>query len=297
MTTTINKKKTGTIKLMAIDLDGTLLNSDHKMSEATATALKAAMAQGVKVVLATGKTRHSATALIERLGLDTPGIYVQGLVISYPDGTERHLGTLDPALLRRLVTFAEERGFIPMMYSGKRLIARHETIEAAELTQQYDEPLPEFVGPLQNMLGDLPINKVMFAGNGAKAITALRWQIAQMLDGKGRLVQALPEALELLPMGASKGTALRTLLKDLGIEPAEVLAIGDGENDIEMIQMAGIGVAMGNANEKLKAIANATVADNDHDGVAEAVYQFVIKDTAQAEPAGVTAGDSKEQES
>jgi Cof subfamily protein (haloacid dehalogenase superfamily) len=297
MTTTINKKKTGSIKLIAIDLDGTLLNSDHKMTEGNQTALKAAMAQGVKVVLATGKTRHSATTLIERLGLDTPGIYVQGLVISYPDGTERHLGTLDPAFLRRLVTFVEERGFIPMMYSGRRLIARHETIEAAELTQQYDEPLPEFVGPLQNMLDDLPINKVMFAGNGAKAITALRWQLAQMLDGKGRLVQALPEALELLPIGASKGTALRLLLKDLGIEPGEVLAIGDGENDIEMIQMAGVGVAMGNASEKLKAVANAIVTDNDHDGVAEAVYQFVIKDAAQAEPAAVTMGDSKERKS
>lgn len=270
-------KKTAPIKLIVTDVDGTLLNSQHQLTERTEKALKAAIEQGVLVALATGKTRSSANDLIKRLGLKTPSIFVQGLVIAHPDGSEQHLGTLDPKLLRRVLTFTEERGFQSMAYSGRRILVRAMTAEARILTEQYHEPLPEVVGPLVNQLDDLPLNKVIFCGREPKHITALRWQLAHLVEGSARLTQALPDALELLPYGASKATALKVLLKDLKLNPEEVLAIGDGENDIEMIQLVGLGVAMGNANPKLKAVADAVVASNDADGVAEAVEKYVLK--------------------
>jgi Cof subfamily protein (haloacid dehalogenase superfamily) len=270
-------KKKADIKVIVTDIDGTLLNSQHKMTERTEKALKAAMAQGVKVVLATGKTRRSVDDIIKRLDLKTPGIYVQGLVISHPDGSEEHLGTLDAGLMRRVLTFIEDRGFQAMAYSGKRILVRSNTIEATVLTEEYDEPKPEAMGPLVNIVEDVPVNKLIFCGREAKHITALRWQLTHLIDGEARITQALPEAIELLPFGASKGTALKLLLKEMGLEPEEMLAIGDGENDIEMIQLAGIGVAVGNASPKLKAVADATVATNDDSGVAEAVEKFVLK--------------------
>lgn len=270
-------KKQANIKVIVTDIDGTLLDSKHELTERTEKALKAAMAQGVKVVLATGKTRRSVDDIIKRLDLKTPGIYVQGLVISHPDGSEQHLGTLDAGLMRRVLTFIEDRGFQAMAYSGKRILVRSHTVEATVLTEEYDEPRPESVGPLVNILEDVPVNKLIFCGREAKHITALRWQLTHLIDGDARITQALPDAIELLPVGASKGTALKLLLKEMGLEPEEMLAIGDGENDIEMIQMAGIGVAVGNANPKLKAVADATVSSNDADGVAEAVEKFVLK--------------------
>jgi len=287
-------KKKSDIKLIVTDIDGTLLNSQHKMTERTENALKAAIAQGVKVVLATGKTRRSVDDIIKRLDLKTPGVYVQGLVISHPDGSEQHLGTLGADLMRRVLTFIEDRGYQAMAYSGKRILVRSNTVESTVLTEQYDEPKPEVVGPLVNIVDDVPINKLIFCGREAKHMTALRWQLTHLIDGDARITQALPDAIELLPFGASKGTALKLLLTEFGLEPDQMLAIGDGENDIEMLQLAGIGVAMGNANPKLKAVADATVASNDEDGVAEAVEKFVLKAPVVAEkPTEATKPEAK----
>ena len=143
---------------------------------------------------------------------------------------------------------------------------------------EYGEPEPVAVGPLQNILDTTPVNKlVMIDAGDVRRVQALRWQLRMQLDGAARLMQAnVPEMVELLPPGASKGAALRALLRDLGIDPQHVLAIGDGENDVEMIQMVGVGVAVGNAEPHLKAAANHVVATNDADGVAEAVERFVL---------------------
>ncbi len=269
------------IKLIAVDLDGTLLNSDHKISERTADALRKAVAQGIKVVLATGKTPFSGRDIVKQFGIDAPGVYVQGLAIVSPDGETKHLAQLDAALVRSVITFAEERGFDVIAYSGGQILIRAENEGARELTEAYGEIPPQVVGPLQNILDSTPISKlVFFKRHDARKITALRWQLGTQINGKARLVQALDDALEMLPLGASKGKALKLVLKDLGIDAKEVLAIGDGENDIEMIELAGIGVAMGNANPKLKAVAQHHVASNDADGVAEALERFVLKPEA-----------------
>ncbi len=93
--------------------------------------------------------------------------------------------------------------------------------------------------------------------------------------------------LEILPNGASKGAALKTLIKDLGVSSESVMAIGDAENDIEMIQLAGIGVAVGNAGQAVKDAADVVVASNDADGVAEAVERYVL----QTEPTPALAAE------
>ncbi len=280
---------TNTIQLLALDLDGTLLNDQHELSERTEKALKAAMAQGVQVVLATGKTRNSATGLIARLGCDTPGIYLQGLATYNGDGSLRYQSTLDPVIARQVITFAEDRGFSVVAYSGTRILVRSLS-KGTEVLQKYGEPAPEVVGPLQNLLDSTPINKLMAIKMGDhRAVTALRWQLGMQLDGAARLVQAgIPDMLEILPPGASKGTALKTLLHELNIPAANVLAAGDGENDIEMVKLAGVGVAVGNASPELKAAADHVVASNNEDGVAEAIERFVLP------PAPTTAEASEE---
>lgn len=294
--TTINEITTKEIKLIAVDIDGTLLNSSHALTERTEAALKAAISQGVKVVLATGKTRRSADALMERLKLDTPGIYLQGLGVYYPDGTTRHEQTLATNIARRVITFAEDRGFEVAAYVGSRILVKTHSAHADELTIHYGEPAPEVVGPLVNLLNTTSFNKLLLMKkNDFKKINALRWQLSVQLDGTARLMQAgIMDMVEVLPPGASKGKTLKVLLGELGVAPENVLAIGDGENDIEMLQLAGIGVAVGNAHETLKQVADYIVSTNDADGVAEAVERFVLKKDETAENTSPeTVGETK----
>jgi Cof subfamily protein (haloacid dehalogenase superfamily) len=280
------------IQLIAVDLDGTLLNSAHALTPRTEAALKAAMAQGVQVVLATGKTRFSALGISAQLGLTTPGVFSQGLTVYNGDGTLRYQTALDPAVARRVITFAEDRGFEVVAYASDRLLVRARSNFATLLTE-YGEPETEPVGPLQNILDTTPVNKlVMMDAGDVRRVRALRWQLNAQLDGAARLMQAnVPQMVEVLPPGASKGAALRVLLRELKVDAQQVLALGDGENDVEMLQLAGIGVAMGNADPHLKAAADHVVASNDDDGVAEAVERFVLK----SRPEPVSAGEMEQQ--
>ena len=264
------------INLIVTDLDGTLFNSQHQLTERTEKALKAAIEKGVKVVLATGKTRISGQDVVQRLNLDTPGIYLQGLAIYNADGTIRWQQTLDPKVARTAINAGEDRGFSMVAYSGTRVLVRARNRDTDELLK-YHEATPEVVGPLQNILDTTPINKVLAIKLAQpRQVTALRWQLSMQINGTGKLVQALDDMLEILPPGCSKGAALKLLLKDLDIPAQQVMAIGDGENDIEMVQLAGTGVAVGNAHPGLKAVARHVVVSNDEDGVAEAVERFVL---------------------
>ena len=276
------------IRALVIDVDGTLLNSKHELTERVEKALKAAIAKGIHVILATGKSRHATTHLVDQLGIKSPGIYLQGLAVYDENGALRHQQTISAALARQVITFAEDRGFIVVVYSGERILARMYSKVLEDGFKEYHEIMPEVIGPLQNVLGEVPINKVIAIGD-ARAIKALRWQLGMQIGGAGRLMQAgVPTMVEVLPPGGSKGMALRQLLKDMRIDPKYVLAIGDAENDIEMIQIAGIGVAMGQSEQSVKDAADYTVASNDADGVAEALERFVLDEPEKVEASTVT---------
>ncbi len=267
------------IKLIVVDIDGTLFNSNHEISPRTETALKAAIEKGVQIVLATGKTIASSRELVKRLNLNTHGIYSQGTAIHHADGSVHSQQTLSPDIARQIITFAEDRGFTVALYSGTRVLMRKLNGEEKILTVHH-EPTPEAVGALQNVLDEFPVNKIIiFNKTEGQTLASLRWQLNAQVNGAVDMVMVLQ--LEILPAGASKGAALKTLLKDLKIPSEQVMAIGDGDNDVEMIQLAGIGVAVGNATPRLKAVANHVVSGNDEDGVAEAIERFVLKIESQ----------------
>jgi Cof subfamily protein (haloacid dehalogenase superfamily) len=292
------------IKLIVVDLDSTLLNDENTVSERNEKAIKAAITKGVKVMIATGKTRASAKALLDKLQLNTPGIFNQGLIIYGSDGAIKHQHTLDKTLIRRIVTFVEDRGFHVVAYAGDRLLEKSSYPGSAKLATQYGEPTPESVGPLQNLLETTKINKLLIVREGEpQRILGLRWQLEKQTNGSAHITQAmLKDMIEILPPRASKGAALRVVLKEMGMNAANVMAIGDGENDIEMIELAQIGVAVENASDKLKAVADHTVASNVNDGVAEAIDRFVLGGTldkdekADTPPPAKASSDDKTEE-
>jgi Cof subfamily protein (haloacid dehalogenase superfamily) len=289
--TKIEKKD---IKLIAIDLDGTLLNSNSQISPRTEAAIKEAAAAGAQVVIATGKTRHAINGLVQQLGITAPAICMQGLITYSDDGKIMHESKLDPMLARQVITFGEDRGFFMIGYNGSHIYFRRENKQVEEaLLLKYHEPAAEIVGALQNMADTPGFNKVIAVGE-PRSIKALRWQLSMQIGGAGRLMQAgVPQMVEILPPNASKGTALRQLLKDLKIAPENVMALGDAENDVEMIQLAGVGVLMGQADPKLHEFADYITADLDHDGVAEAIDRFMFG-RVPAEPKAETPTDAPE---
>ncbi|MAU11966.1 MAG: hypothetical protein CL607_19235 [Anaerolineaceae bacterium] len=277
------------IKLIVTDMDGTLLNDDHSMSDRNREALRKAIDNGVPVIIATGKTRTSNESVIAALNLDTPGIYVQGLIIFNADGSVRHQQTLDPDMARRVITFVEQRGYKVMAYSGNRLLIKADDDELNAIAN-YHEPMPEPVGPLVNILNTQPIHKLLIFST-PKKLKALRFQLEKQLDGRAALTSTnVMNTLEVLPAGASKGKALKVLLREMNIDAKNVMVIGDGENDIEMVKLAGLGIAVSNANPKLIAIADDIVGSNNDHGVAEAVEKHVLKsaDSDAAKPEETT---------
>jgi Cof subfamily protein (haloacid dehalogenase superfamily) len=280
--TELNGKKE--IRVIALDVDGTLLDSKHALTPRVETALNLASAKGVQIVLATGKTRTSMLKIIEQLKIKSAGIYLQGLAIYDENGDLRHQQTLDPAIARQVITYGEDRGFVMVAYSGERILARVHNKEVEEGLTVHHELAPEVVGPLQNLLGNMSFNKLIACGD-PKAIKALRWQLNVQLGGSVRLMQAgIPTMLEIMPPGGSKGAALRQLLKDMKVAPENVMAIGDAENDIEMIKLAGIGVAMGQSHQAVKDAADDVTGTNDEDGVAKAVEKFVLGEPVTPPP-------------
>ncbi len=280
------------IQLIVLDVDRTLLNDAGVLSERNKQAIAAAQARGVRVMLATGKTFYSCAELVATLNLNTPSVFVQGLVTHNPDGSPRSEHVLDPMVIRRIVPYAESQGHVVVAVSRTRLLVKAADARVDFLTAQYGEPRAEAVGSLVNIAATLPINKLIVIGSDARAARAMRWQLDKQMDGKVNLVMThVDHQVEVLPHGTNKGRAVAALAKELGIPAAKVLAIGDGDNDIEMIQFAGLGIAVGNATEGLKRVAQHVVASNNEDGVAEAIERFVLPPPA---PAAETPADSQE---
>jgi Cof subfamily protein (haloacid dehalogenase superfamily) len=171
-------------------------------------------------------------------------------------------------------------------YSGNRLLTRVNE-EPVSILEQFGEPKLESVGPLINILDSTPIHKLIIMGSTPRKLKALRWQLNQQVGTQVTLTSsALVGQLEVLPKGGGKATGVRTLVKDLGVPLENVMAIGDAENDIEMLKMVGLGVAMGNADETVKAAAKEVVSTNNADGVAQAILKFVLpKEEPKPEPA------------
>lgn len=260
-----------------MDLDGTLLDSQHQLSDRNKAAIRAAQAAGIKLAIATGKTRASALPIIEEMALKLPGVFVQGLIIYEGDGRVRHETVLDPAIARATIEYAETHGLPVLAYAGDRLLTREHVDEVMDIAR-FHEPLPEIVGPLIDLLDHTPIHKlIIFCGNTART-EALRAELTERIgEHVSFTTAAMIESLEVLPKNTSKGAGVAQLLRDLDVKPQHTMAIGDAENDLSMLELVGWAVAVGNASEGVKQLADVVVSTNDEGGVAEAIERFALR--------------------
>lgn len=264
------------IRLVATDLDGTLLTSTRAISPGVLGAVAAAQARGVKVLVATGRVWASAAPYIRQVGADAPAIlYNGGLVYDFSTDTVLHRVPLAYDHARAVLELL--RGFPqvqPHLYVNDQVYVGH--INALSDAYRRKNGIPVIaVGDLVKFLPKDPM-KILIVGARPDLIVVNAGIRALPLSIHS--VFSEPTYLEILPLGSSKGTALAFVAQQFGIPPAAVLAVGDNLNDLEMIQFAGVGVAMANADTELIPRADYVTATNDEDGVRDVIERFVLND-------------------
>jgi len=273
------------IRLLATDIDGTLLNPQFKISEGDLLALRRAHAAGIEIVLVTGRRHAFALPIAKQLGFDLWLISSNGAVTRSLAGETFHRDMMPAETCRRLCGAMQEfRGHTVLTFDKetKGAIVLERLDELGESIQRWLEKnmeYIEFVVPIEDALVRDPV-QAMFCGTMARMSEAL-----QALDGAGMdgavtvLRTEYPERdlsmIDVLNAGCSKGHALERWAKRRGYPREQVMAIGDNHNDVEMLEFAGPPVIMGNACEELRSRGWTVTLGNDACGIAAAVEGVV----------------------
>jgi Cof subfamily protein (haloacid dehalogenase superfamily) len=270
-----------TIKLIALDMDGTVLTPAHEITDAVHTAITEAKQRGVKVVLTSGRPYIGMQKYIQQLGLNENEQYCisynGALVQSAFDGSCLAETTLGYSDYLRFEQLARELGVHFQALDKSHLYTPNQNISRFTVHETEVTSIPLRYRAIEQMDQSLRFPKLMMVDEPEKldqAIASLPPELYQDYT----LVKSSNHYLEILDRTANKGAAVSKLAGMLNITAEEIMAVGDHENDISMISWAGVGVAMGNAIEKVKQQANYQTASNRENGVAEAIQRFVLND-------------------
>jgi hypothetical protein len=281
------------IRLLVLDIDGTLVGEDEELRPRTIAAVRAARAAGVRVALATGRMTASALPIARRLGIREPIIGLQGAAIREvpPDGAAgrgRLLlhRPLDAAIAREAVAWCRAAGMSPHLHRLETMYFDRADDELA-LWARWVPGGVRIVPDVGAWVG-LPVSKVIAIGPPGLAATLLEDASARF-EGRARAVVSHPEFLEFVAPGVSKGRAVRWLARRVGTPLAATMAIGDQLNDLEMIEAVGFGVAMPDAPAELLAAARLVAPPLAEDGVAAVIEQVLLAATTGADSGAGTA--------
>lgn len=270
-------------KVLALDLDGTLTNSQKIITPRTKAALLKAADKGVTIVLASGRPTVGIEPLAQELELAKRG----GCILSYNGGKITDCATgrvlvqhaFPQEVIESVCTFSRHWNTVALTYDANGIV-----------TERADDPYVQEEARINGIpvrqVPDLaaevtyPINKMLLVGDPVD-MPHVEELMQQEFAGKLSIYRSQPFFLETMPLGVEKSASLALLLRTMGLFPENLMACGDGWNDLPMIEFAGMGVAMGNAVAPVKAAARYVTADNDHDGVAEAVEKFILQEDPQ----------------
>ena|SRR2546425_7882846 len=263
-------------RLLAIDLDGTLLTPrPHKgITPRAYTALRQAADKGLFIVIATGQTLAVLRHTCANLPLTAPQIIENGAVIAdMRTGMILHQQLLPSEHILPTLAVLHGFGLYRAYHSYERVYVDRGTPRARSW---YRPPVPPVV-EVDNVASLYPHPCIKLAAVGeADTLVAKRLELEQLFAGKLYVTQSAYDLLEFLHPAASKGNALKMIAADLGVRPEEIVAFGDNYNDLGMIEFAGLGIAMENAPDDVKAVADYVTHSNAEDGVAVAIEEMVL---------------------
>ena len=259
------------VKMLVLDIDGTIFKKDYKATQRVQDTLKRLVQDGIKVVLCTGRMYAATKSIALELGLKDPVICYQGGLIKDFVNNDKTLWevSMDTKLAADVIHNLKKRNVFFNLYINDVLMVEHDD----RLVQEYvDDRNIQYkvIGNCDDINLD-GINKILAIDDDVNLISNLQKEMAELYKDKLYVIRSTPRFCEFSDPKATKGNAVPFLASKWNIKQEEIMAIGDNMNDIEMIKNAGMGVAMGESNPIVKEIADRIVADNDHDGVAEAL--------------------------
>lgn len=261
-------------KLIAIDIDDTLINDDKEVTPATQTALEEAVAAGVVVTLATGRAYASAQAIARQTGLNVPIITYQGaLVKNLLDEKVLYERYVPQDAVHKLFTYCVEHDLHLQTYIDDKLYAREDNQKIKDYTDL--NKTPYYIEPDWEKLVPQKTPKMLIIDDPA-FLDELAPILRELLGDSVHITKSKPQFLEIMHHEGTKGIALEFLANHFGCDLSETIAMGDSWNDHEMLEAAGLGVAMANAIPALKEIANFITLSNNEDGVKYAIDKFVL---------------------
>ena len=268
------------IKLIALDLDGTLLTTDKKLTERTKSILKAAREQGVKVVLTTGRPLKAMDFFLKELGTDG---HEDEYTITFNGGlVQKNTGEiLDKTVfsiddVSRIYEETEKLN-IPLDAISEGIVYQIQS-DQESLYAQFNPALTFVPTAFEDLSSQITYNKCVTAFPQEPLDAAIQ-KISPKLFDKYEIFKSRELLLEWSPKNVHKATGLAKLIEHLGIDRSQVMACGDEANDLSMIEWAGLGVAMQNAVPEVKAVANVvTPMTNDEEAVAWAIEKYVLKE-------------------
>jgi Cof subfamily protein (haloacid dehalogenase superfamily) len=267
------------IRLVALDLDGTLLRRDLTIAARVAAAVRETIERGIPVVIATGRMYRSAVPHAQALGLTKPLICYQGAYIREPPqedgspGAVLHHAAMKPAIVRDAIRWSRERGFDPHLNIDDHLVM--ERGDESALDYEWTAGVgAEFVPDLLAAAAGRP-TKVLAVGPADLPEQHLA-EARLAFDGRAQVTVSGPQYLEWTRIGVHKGRAVRWLARREGVPLRHVLAVGDQFNDLEMLSVVGHGVAMGAAPPEVRAAARYVTASLEEDGAALAIEALVL---------------------
>ena len=266
------------IKLIALDMDGTLLSTQGKILESSKKALSQALEQGIKVVLCSGRPIAGLTHYLKELGITGPDQYVltlNGAISLSADGQIITEDLVDSSYYRKMTAFSVEHN-VPfnIVTADSKIITADHNIDFMVYVQAYENFATLYVRNPDEIPSDIAIAKGCFVG-ASELIDSVEPLVRARFEKDLYVVRADKNFLEVLNPKVNKGNGLRELCATLGISPDEVIAFGDQKNDITMFEFAGTAVAMGNGRPEAKEAADYITDTNDNDGIAKALEKYL----------------------
>ena len=267
-------------KLLVIDVDGTLLDKDGNISAEDREALTKVRQAGIQISLSTGRVLQACLGVINQLSLDGYHMFFDGAVVSEPDGNrEIYVQPISQEIVKQAVEFAHQNDIYLELFSTTHYFVERES--------WYSEIRRSFFG-IEATVTDFTdlwrqerfVKAQLIASSPEEAARAEKFYTH--FDGRLRFSWAKTPAypdldfINVIAPEVSKGKALEALASHLGISLDEVMAVGDGTNDIPLLTSAGLAVAMGDAPTEVKAVADYVTLDIDHNGLAAAIEKFLL---------------------
>ncbi|MFQ6121634.1 MAG: Cof-type HAD-IIB family hydrolase [Dehalococcoidales bacterium] len=267
-------------KLLVVDIDGTLLNGYGNISAEDKKALTKVQHTGVQVSLSTGRGIKASLRIIDQLSLDSYHIFFDGALVGSPNqGKEVYVQPLGKVVLRQMIEFAHQQDINLELYSATHYFVERESW-STNAQRQFFGIQPTMVDFTKLWQWERIIKGSLVTTNPQEAAKARDFcrHFGDSLHFSRARTPAYPgvEFINVLAPEVSKGKALEALASHLGVALTEVIAVGDGTNDIPLLASAGLAVAMGNAPEEVKAVADYVTLDVDHSGLAAAIKKFLL---------------------